>query len=65
MLTPSDVHHGRAQRVLEQRQRTRHEAWTKNPKRFVHGPPKPQALPQKVWINPPNAEKPRRLPTKL
>ena len=57
MLTPSDVHHGRAQRVLEQRQRTLQDAWAHNPERFVHGPPKPQALPKAVWINPPTEAK--------
>ena len=48
MLTPSDVHHGRAQQILEQRQRTLQDAWAHNPERFVHGPPKPQALPKAV-----------------
>ena len=57
MLTPSDVHHGRAQRILEQRQRTLQDAWAHNPERFVHGPPKPQALPKAVWINPPTEAK--------
>ena len=57
MLTPRDVHHDRAQRVLEQRQRTLQDAWAHNPERFVHGPPKPQALPKAVWINPPTEAK--------
>ena len=57
MLTPSDVHHGRAQQILEQRQRTLQDAWAHNPERFVHGPPKPQALPKAVWINPPTEAK--------
>ena len=35
MLTPSDVHHGRAERILEQRQRTLQDAWAQNPERFV------------------------------
>ena len=51
------VHHGRAQRVLEQRQRTLQDAWAHNPERFVHGPPKSQALPKAVWINPPTEAK--------
>ena len=55
MLTPHDVHHGRARRVLEQRERTLRLAWNRHPERFVHGTPKPQPLPQQVWINPPTA----------
>ena len=55
MLTPHDVHHGRARRVLEQRERTLRLAWNRHPERFVHGTPKPQPLPQQVWINPPAA----------
>ncbi len=64
MLTPSDVHHGRAERILEQRHRTLHDAWSRHPERFVHGPPKPQALPRKVWINPPNDNRATRMLTK-
>ena len=56
MLTPEDVHHGRAQRILDQRERTLRRAWTQHPERFVHGAPKPQPLPNEVWINPPTAE---------
>ena len=55
MLTPDDVHHGRAQRILAQRERTLRLAWSKHPERFVHGTPKPQPLPKEVWINPPDA----------
>ena len=53
MLTPDDVHHHRAPEVLAQRQRTLQAAWTLHPERFVHGTPKPDPLPQAVWINPP------------
>ena len=55
MLTPQDVHFGRAQQVLEQRERTLGLAWNRHPERFVNGTPKPQPLPQEVWINPPAA----------
>ena len=54
MLTPEDVHHGRAQHRLEKRERTLRQAWSRNPERFVRGSPKPQALPEQVWINPPD-----------
>ena len=46
MLTPHDVHYGRARRVLEQRERTLRLAWSRHPERFVNGTPKPQPLPQ-------------------
>jgi len=55
MLTPDDVHHGRAQCVLEQRERTLRAAWSQHPERFVHAAPKPQTLPNEVCINPPPA----------
>ena len=42
-----------ARQVLEQRERTLRLAWNRHPERFVHGTPKPQPLPQEVWINPP------------
>ena len=41
MLTPHDVHYGRARRVLEQRERTLRLAWSRHPERFVNGTPKP------------------------
>jgi putative transposase len=53
LLTPADVHFGRAQAVLAQRQQTLVAAYQKNPERFVKGLPTPPQLPQAVWINPP------------
>ena len=53
MLTPNDVHHGRAQAVLMQRQHILQTAWNAHPERFVRGLPKPSPLPEEVWINPP------------
>ena len=53
MLTPDDVHHGRAPAVLAQRQHTLEAAWAAHPERFVRGIPKPSPLPEEVWINPP------------
>ena len=52
MLTPADVHHGRAQCVLAERQRTLEKAWARNPERFRRGIPKPLTLPTAVYINP-------------
>ena len=53
MLTPDDVHHGRAPVVLAQRQRILEDAWAAHPERFVRGMPKIKPLPETVWINPP------------
>ena len=53
MLTPHDVHYGRAPAILAQRQRTLEAAWAAHPERFVRGVPKTTPLPEEVWINPP------------
>ena len=53
LLTPSDVHHGRAEAIVEARQRVLDAAYVRHPERFVrHAPhhPLPAAA---VWINPP------------
>jgi hypothetical protein len=51
--TPSVVHHGRAEEVLERRHRARMAAYLARPDRFVNGPPQRETLPSAVWINPP------------
>jgi putative transposase len=53
LLTPADVHFGRAPAVLQQRQDVLEAAYRRTPQRFVKGLPKPLALPTAVWINPP------------
>ena len=53
LLTPADVHDGRAMQVLQARQQVLEVAFLQNPERFVKGLPKPLALPAAVWINPP------------
>lgn len=53
MLTPASVHHGQAGPILAQRDLTLQAAYAAHPERFVHGLPKPKALPETVWINPP------------
>jgi putative transposase len=55
LLTPADVHFGRAPAVLAQRQQVLAAAYHKNPERFVNGHPTSFQLPQAVWINPPKA----------
>jgi putative transposase len=52
-LTPSVVHHGRADEVLDRRHRARMAAHLAHPERFVNGPPQRESLPPAVWINPP------------
>ncbi len=53
LLTPATVHLGQAQAILAERQRALTAAHTRNPERFVHGPPRPLPLPGEVRINPP------------
>ena len=53
LMTPEQVHYGRAPALREQRQRVLHAAYLAHPERFVNGAPEPPALPDKVWINPP------------
>ena len=53
MLTPEDVHYGRAISVLDQRRRVLAAAYQAHQERFVRGLPIPKQLPQAVWINPP------------
>jgi putative transposase len=53
LLTPADVHFGRAQTILDQRQLVLQAAYLKNPERFVKGPSLPAQAPPAVWINPP------------
>jgi putative transposase len=53
LLTPADVHYGRTQAVIHQRQQVLQAAYQKNPERFVKGLPQPQQVPDAVWINPP------------
>jgi putative transposase len=53
LLTPADVHFGRAQSILDQRQQVLQAAYLKNPERFVKGLSAPAQVPTAVWINPP------------
>jgi putative transposase len=54
MMTPEDVHYGRATEVQERRQRVLDAAYAVNPERFVKGPPVSKMVPTAVWINPPS-----------
>lgn len=53
LLTPADVHYGRAYKIIQQRQQVLQNAYEKHPERFVKGFPKHPSLPEAVWINPP------------
>ena len=56
MLTPEDVHYGRAISVLDQRREVLAAAYQAHQERFVRGLPIPKQLPQAVWINPPGQQ---------
>jgi len=53
LLTPADVHHGRAEQVTSARAQVLHGAYAAHPERFVRKPPTPPQLAQAVWINRP------------
>lgn len=53
LLTPADVHYGRAEGKLAQRQAVLQRAYAAHPERFVNGPPIVSPLPAAVWINRP------------
>lgn len=53
LLTPADVHHGRAQTKLEQRQVVLDASYESHPERFVNGKPKVQQIPTASYINRP------------
>ncbi len=53
MLTPADVHFGRATAMLARRQAVLGTAYAAHPERFPRGRPQAPALPEAVYINPP------------
>jgi len=56
LLTPADVHSGRATTVIAARQQVLQQAYIQHPDRFVKGVPIHPALPTAVWINPPKSD---------
>jgi putative transposase len=56
LLTPADVHYGRAESVLAERHAVLQTAYAAHPERFVKGVPVRQELPDAVWINPPKTD---------
>jgi putative transposase len=53
LLTPHDVHYGRAEQRLAARAAVLAEAYAAHPERFPRGVPQPAECPSEVWINPP------------
>jgi putative transposase len=53
LLTPADVHYGRAAEKLAQRQLILQQAYAEHPERFAQGQPLPTQPPGAVWINQP------------
>lgn len=53
LMTPADVHFGRAHAVRERRAVTLDRAYLAHPERFVRSKPAPPQLPTAVWINRP------------
>ena len=53
LLTPADVHYGRAEQILERRASVLGAAFAAHPNRFKGRLPSPGTLPKAVWINPP------------
>ena len=54
LLTPADVHSGRAGQVTTARAVVLDGAYAAHPERFVRKPPQPPKLPTASWINPPD-----------
>jgi putative transposase len=65
LLTPADVHHGRASQVITARAAVLDGAFLAHPERFVRKPPQPPLLPEAVWINKPvdQRESPQQFPS--
>lgn len=56
LLTPEEVHYGKAAAVIEARQQVLWRAYENHPERFPRGRPKVPELPKEVWINRPCEE---------
>jgi transposase InsO family protein len=62
LLTPADVHYGRAAQLITGRQRVLDAAFQTHPERFVRKPPVHPLLPAAVWINKPAEPEPHNAP---
>jgi putative transposase len=54
------VHFGLAPEIHRQRQQVLIQAYGAHPERFVKGLPQPPALPEAVWLNPPESDEKAR-----
>jgi len=54
LLTPTIVHHGMAEQIIDQRAEVLAAAYVRHPERFSGGRPRPPAITQNVWINQPD-----------
>ena len=64
LLTPADVHFGRAEQITSARAAVLQGAYAAHPERFVRKPPTPPRMPEQVWINKPTdpTEAPQQFP---
>jgi putative transposase len=53
LLTPADVHHGRAEQITNARAAVLDSAYAAHPERFIRKHPEPPQLPDAAWINKP------------
>ncbi len=53
LMTPTDVHHGRAEQTHAARAQVLNAAYAATPERFVRRPPQPPTPPTAAWINKP------------
>ena len=53
LLTPEDMHYGRAGAIVEARATVLTTVYKLHPERFVRGLPKPPVVPSAAWINQP------------
>ncbi len=58
LLTPADVHFGRATTKTAARAQVLAAAYARHPERFPHGAPQPPVVPTAVWINQPPTASP-------
>lgn len=56
LMTPEQVHYGRAEKVISARQKVLEEAYERHPERFVGKRPEAPKLPEEVWINEPKKD---------
>lgn len=58
---PASVHHGTAEQIRADRQRTLDAAWATHPHRFGRRRPQPPRIPNRAWINKPDNHAPEQV----